>query len=218
MPVIVREMRGWMLVGWLIVLAGPLVAAEPSPAQQAKPVAEAKAAGSVSEITLTEERLVETAKATGMSSAALRLTLDYIRKYKPLTAWELVSSPKAAPRQLRVRLVEIFYQARQLAEIKDADRRAQRELYLTIEAQAEQAAVRYRKAAEIDRPQIEKQLKDILDKLFDMRIADERAQLEQARKDLAEKETAAEQRAKNKERIVDRELTRMLGITESLAW
>jgi len=167
---------------------------------------------------LTDDRLVEMAKATAMTSDALRMGVEYIQKYKPLMARDLDKLYQTNPRAFRVRVTEMSQYARQLANTKDPVQRARKEQYLALEAQAEQTAVRYKEAAENAKLQIEVELKGILDKLFAFKVEDERAVLDQARKDLEEKQAALEQRVKNKDRIIDRELTRMLGLSETLAW
>lgn len=167
---------------------------------------------------LTNEAALEAAKTTGLTSDVLRLTTDYIQKYKPLLARDLENLRATNPKMYRARMVEMAQYARQLEATKDPAKRARREQYLALEAQAELAVVRYKESPEASRPQIETELKGFLDKLFDFKTEDDRAQLEEARKNLDAQQAAIEQRAKNRDRIVDRELTRMLGISETLAW
>jgi hypothetical protein len=161
---------------------------------------------------------LEVAKSTGLTSDVVRLTNDYIQKYKPLLARDLDGLRETNFKVYRARLLEMAQYARQLEAIKDPARRARREQVLALEGQSELIGARYKESAEAARSQTETELKAILDKLFDLKIEDDKAQLEQTRKNVEAQQATMEQRRKNKERVVDRELTRMLGISESLAW
>jgi len=220
MSIGVQGVWSWALIAWLAIPAvSPAAAKEAARTREGKPAAAGlKAPVRISGAKLTNQRIGEIAQATGMTSKTVRLAIEFTRKYRPLLMRELDDLLQSNPKQFRLRLADCYYQAYQLAAIKNPALRAKREQYLMLESQAEQAAIRYREATEAEKPRIEAEIKGMLDKLFDLKIADEQAQLKQTRKNLEEKQADLNQRAGNKDRLVDRELIQILGIEEALAW
>ena len=209
-------------VAWLIAGAAAAIAAEGAagPAKAKAAVVRPASPETSPALTLTEERVAELAKATGLTSDAVRVSLDYIVKYKPRLARDLENSLKVDPQQVKNQISNLSYYARELAQLKKTDpvRGSRREQTLELDAQAERLTDRYKEVSEAERAQVEIELTNVLAKAFDLRLEEERYQLEQLKKQVEQMEARINERLKNKDRIVDRYMTTLLGLNESLTW
>jgi exonuclease VII large subunit len=210
------------LAAWPISIPGPARAGEQAapPAKEAAAAVKPKPAEPAPMAPLTDERAQEMAKATGLTSDVVRAGVEYIQKYKPRLARDLDNILKTSPPQFRSNVKEMSSYMRDLQQLKRSDpaRAARREQLLELDAQAERLTDRYKESTDTDRMQIEVALTNILAKAFDFRLEDERYQLEQARKQMEQLQDRINQRVKNKTRIVDRQMTTLLGINDLLTW
>jgi len=221
MPGSARMAFVWALAAWMMAVTAAATAGEGTAPRKVKPpAATTKAAESEPTLAITNERLVELTKATGLTSDVVRAGVEYIARYKPRWVGDLENPVKADPQQFRAHISSASYSARELAQLKKSDpaRGARREQTLELEAQAERLCDRYKEVSEAERPQVEVELTNALAKVFDLRLEEERYQLEQLKKQVEQMETRINERTKNKDRIVDRQLTILLGINELLAW
>lgn len=208
---------------WLLALAMPAVVAEeaaPPPKPTAPALVKPIPPEPVLVTSLTDQRVQEIAKATGLTSDVVRSGAEYILKYKPRLARDLDNALKTDPQQYRGHITDSSYYARSLEQLKKTDpvRGGRREQTLDLEAQTERLSDRYKEVSEGERPQIEVELTNALAKVFELRLEEERYQLEQLKKQVEQMQARLNERVKNKDRIVDRQLTTLLGLAEALAW
>jgi hypothetical protein len=169
---------------------------------------------------LTDARIVQMAKASRLSSDVVRLAVEFIYKYKPRAARDLMTQLNKDPQKFRSAISEASYGARNLENLKRSDpaRYARQEQMYALEAQSELLVDYYDAVGENQKPHVEVRLTEVLDKLFDLRLEEERYELDQLRKQVQATQDRIDQKASNKDRIVDRQLTRLLGIDEILTW
>lgn len=209
---------------WVTILVGCLVAlgsSPPSAGEATTPAAKnTEPANAAAASRLSEAQIQNLAKSTGLTSDAVRTTLDYMRKYKPVEARQIAKMAKENDRQLRTRVRELSSYARQLAALKTSDpaRYARQEQMLSLEARVDVLVEKYNETTEDQKPHVEVELTGVLGKLFEMRVEEERRQLEHLRKQADQMQARIEARVRNKDRIVDRQVTAKLGIDEVLAW
>ena len=169
---------------------------------------------------LTDAQLQAMAKACRMSSDSVRLAIGFIYKYQPTTARTLMDQWKKDQKKFRSTISDVSYRARNLESLKRSDpaRYARQRQIYSLEAQSQLLVDLYKSASEAEKPHVEVRLTDVLSKLFDLRLEEDRYQLEQLRKQVDATQARIDAKASNKNRIVDRELTRRLGIDEVLSW
>jgi hypothetical protein len=204
---------------FLVAAAMPAVAGPAAPARgpvAAKPPASQPARPAE----ITDAQLVALAKTSKLTSDALRAGLEYVQSYKPILAREILDIAKSDPAHFRTEIRQAQYQMQALAQLRRSspERYARQDQMLRLQAQADLLVERYNEAGETEKPHVEVNLTNVLGKVFNLRLDEERYELEQLRKQVDAKEERIKTRSKNKDRIVDRELTRMLGIDAVIAW
>ena len=218
----IRVTWAGLLVGWMAFGSASLWAGEAAaPAADAKPADEkAKPSAAPAAAELTDAQIEQLAKQNSMTSAGVRLTLAFMKNYKPIQARDLPQLLDEKNQPLRYTFRETSSYARQLETLRtsDPERYKRQEQTYRLGARADLLAERYNQAAEAEKPRVEEELVNVLAQLFDLRVEDERAQVEALRKQADELEQRIKTRAANKDRIVDRQVTTRLGIDEILVW
>jgi hypothetical protein len=169
---------------------------------------------------LTDGRVLELAKASGLTSDIVRNGVEYILKYRPILARDLDNMLRGDPRQFKNIVSSHALLARDLEQLRKSApaHYARRDRLLSFDAQAERLADRYKAATEAEKPQVEAELANVLGKAFELRLEEERYQLELARKKCDEMQARINERAKNRDRIVDRQVITLLGLSDLLNW
>jgi hypothetical protein len=146
--------------------------------------------------------------------------MEYATRFKPRQARDLENVRKGDPQQFKNQLSNFSYSAKELQQLKKSDpvRGVRREQMMELDAQAERLVDRYKEVSEAERAQVEVELTNVLSKVFDLRLEEERYQLEQQKKQVEQLQTRINERLKNRDRIVDRQMTTLLGINELLSW
>jgi ribosomal protein S13 len=206
---------------WLLTLSAPAVAApENAPPPAAAPTATKIKPAEPAAAAITGARIQEVAKATGLTSEVVRTSLEYMARFKPRLAHDLENMAKMDPRQIKSNVNSCVALARDLEQLKKSDpvRGVRREQTLELEGQSERLTDRYKEVGETERVQVEVELTNVLAKLFDLRLEEDRYQMDQAKKQLDQMESRVRERLRNKDRIVDRQMTTLLGLNAFLAW
>jgi hypothetical protein len=169
---------------------------------------------------LNDAQVIAMAKASRLTSDIVRLSVDFIYKYEPKTAQDFMTVFEKDPQKFRTAITEASYKVRTLESLQRSEpaRYARQKQMYALEAQTTLLQDRYKDASEAQKPHIEVQLTEVLGRLFELRLEEERYELEQLRKQVDAKQAKIDEKAENKDRIVDRELTRRLGIDEVLQW
>jgi hypothetical protein len=187
--------------------------AKPAPAKASRPKMPAAPK-------LTDAEVVKMAKASRLSSDSVRLAVDFVYRYKPRMARDFMTLYKKEPQKFRYAMSECGSLARSLESLRRSDPtryKRQRQMY-ALQAQSDLLVDHYQEVGEAEKPHVEVQLTEALANLFDLRLEEDRYQLELMRKQVDQTQARIDQKASNKDRIVDRELTRMLGLDAILAW
>lgn len=205
------------VIGCSAICGSVFAGAADESATPAPSPAKAKSSGSLK---VTEDLILRFAKVSEITSDSVRQAVGYIQKYQPLVAAQLEDQLQNAPDKLKASLRQASYEERNLDSLRRNNPAAykRREQLLTYQARIDLLLERYKTAAETEKPQLEADIVKLLAQQFDLRIQDERAQLEQQRRALEQATERLVDRENNKDRIVDRQVTRLLGIDDILAW
>jgi hypothetical protein len=219
----IRFTSAVVAVAWLFANCIVPCAAEdaaPAPSTPLKKAVRARPPKADAAPVISEERILEMAKASGLTSEVVRTGVEYIVKYKPRLAKDLDTTLKADSQQFKSQVSNAASYARDLAALKRSDptRYDRREQMLQLDAQVERFVDRYQEVSEGEKPQVEVEMTTVLAKVFDLRTEEDRYQLEQVKKQADAMQAKIADRVKNKDRIVDRQMTTMLGLNEALTW
>ena len=219
---LIRAVALSLAVAWLAARAVPARAAAATAATtETRPAApKPKRPKPKPSAALADARVLELARASGLTSDVVRSGIEYILKYRPVLARDLDAILQSDPKQFKTAVGSHALLARDLEQTRKSEpaRYARRARLLTLDAQAERLAERYKAATETEKPQVEAELATVLNQAFELRLDEERYQLELARKKCDEMQARINDRAKNRDRIVDRQAITLLGLSDLLNW
>jgi hypothetical protein len=205
-----------ILLGATLFLAFPV---SPSIAGDAA-APESASAEATPTIPSADARLLTMAKASGLTSDVVRAAVAYLEEYKPSEATDLDALLKKDSNRFRGTIRQASYEQRNLENLRENDPTAYRlqVRLLRVRIRIEQLEQRYKAVAEEQKPRVEADLSEALGQMFDIQARQEKHQIEQQRQRLQEQEQRLNERMADKARVVDRDVSRRLGVENLQPW
>lgn len=142
-----------------------------------------------------------------------RMALEFMRAFHPMQARHMEEVKRREPAEyfeiIRGTLEERLHSQRM--RLENPNEFKERLEMLQLNARCEQLALLYRDAEADKRPAIEKQLKALLDQVFEARQKEMERHLEALEREYRRLKTTVEKRAKYKDKVIDIHILRMLG-------
>jgi len=146
---------------------------------------------------------------------------EFLRKINPGRVAHLDEMKTSEPYLYNTTIRRILWTKARLADMEGSDPEGYRRQMAAfqLESEAHDLALRYRQAtADSDRQRLRAQLTDELARLFDLREADKRAEIEHLQRRLQELRRTVQERRRNKDAIVDRHTQELLGDLDTVEW
>ncbi len=146
--------------------------------------------------------------------------LEFLNQLDPPSVTQLQELESSHPEAYKRRLLLIFREMKKLQALEDKEP----ELYdrkrkmTQLEVKEKRLASEYKNAAEDEKPQILNELRSILDELFDLRELDRRDQIAKMEQRLEELRQTLQERAENKQQIIDHRINMLTQDHGELRW
>ncbi|HHL73101.1 MAG TPA: hypothetical protein ENJ29_11385 [Bacteroidetes bacterium] len=148
-------------------------------------------------------------------------TLAWIEEADAELAADLAKLKTESPQRYRITIRRMNMTRRKLDRLRERDQERfalQKKIHI-MEAKTRMLGTRYRKSDDdAEKERLQADLKKILTELFDLREQDRGREVQRLEKELARLRQSLEKRRKNKERIIERRLAELTGMTDDLRW
>jgi hypothetical protein len=207
-------MRAWFGVwGLVVLLSGSVMAQSP----ETMP-------GAVHEESLRIEdlrhRLMREREKLLMSEEQIQQVHDYIKKLDPEWLEELEKLQVEHPWQYDIKLKKAFADLKHLMAIKEIDTQRYEQLWRIRELEAESRSLGrdYRDASGAAKAETLKELRTVVEELFDLREKERQREIEKLEERLQSLKSTLDTRKKNKDKIVSHRVDELTGKAKQYEW
>ncbi|MBD3385164.1 hypothetical protein GF407_09570 [candidate division KSB1 bacterium] len=146
--------------------------------------------------------------------------LEFLNQLDPPSVKQLQELESSNPEAYKRRILLIFREMKKLQAFEDEEP----ELYdrkrkmTQLEVKEKRLASEYKNTAEDEKPQILGELRSVLDELFDLRELDRRDQIAKMEQRLEKLRQTLQERAENKQQIIDHRINMLTQNRDELRW
>jgi len=142
-----------------------------------------------------------------------KLGLEFLRAYRPLRADDIERNKSRNQAEYYQMLREAFNERMDMDRQRAGDPEgfSRREQVLRYEGRSEQLALEYRAATPDRKPALERQLRELLDQVFEMRQEQMEERLKELEREYQRVKTTVQKRRNSKDRVLELHLLQLLG-------